>query len=750
VSPASWPGLLAARLRAWRDRARGFTNVAARGRVPLVQQMSAVECGAACLTMVLRYHGRNAELAEVREACLPGRDGLKASTLSRAAQRFGMRVRGYSAEVGAFGELPLPAIVHWNFRHFVVVEAWGPREVRIVDPGGGRTTHSHETFGKSFTGVVLTMEPGVGFEHGGQGRERRDGWRSYLRVMLRNAGTVPVLVQILAASLLLQLTGLVFPALNFLLVDHVLPRALSGLLPALGVGMLLVVLGQTVLSYLRQLLVVYLRVRLDAKLMLDFFEHLLSLPFAFFQHRSSGDLLMRLGSNSMMREVLTNQTVVVLLDGTFMVVYLLLIALASPGYALLVVLLGAAQMGIVVLTRHRVHELAERELVARSEEQSYLVEAIHGIPQLKAGGSEMRAMDRWSDLFFKQMNVSVERSQFSARFESLIGTLRTSSPLVLLWFGAHQVIAGEMTIGTMLALQALAQSCFAPLGTLVMSGQQLQMVRAHLERIKDVLDAEPEPRHHESAPFQLGGAIEFRDVRFRYQAEAPWVVDGVSFRVVPGQKVAIVGPTGSGKSTLLYLLLGLYPPTSGSVLYDGVDSGRLDLPTVRGQFGVVLQELFVFSGSIRENIALNSPGASLDEVVNAASLAGLHEDVLRMPMQYQTMVGEGGMSLSGGQRQRLCIARALLTRPSLLVLDEATSHLDIETEARVDAALSDMRCTRVVAAHRLSTIRNADVILVMNEGRVVEFGDHGTLMALGGRYADLVHRNEGRNVAVAA
>ncbi len=322
--------------------------------------------------------------------------------------------------------------------------------------------------------------------------------------------------------------------------------------------------------------------------------------------------------------------------------------------------------------------------------------------------------------------------------------LRTFSPLILLWVGASRVLDGSMSLGTMLALNVLAISFLTPLSSLVSNGQQLQLVGAYFDRLTDVLEAEPEQdlqvvRH---AP-ELSGRIELKHVSFRYDLDAPIVLRDISFTIEPGQKIALVGRTASGKSTLARLLLGLYTPTEGEILYDGIPLGGLNYRTLRSQLGVVLQESFLFSGSIRQNIAFNDPGLSLEQVREAARLAAIHREILRMPMGYETEVAEGGNGLSGGQRQRLSIARALAHKPTILLLDEATSHLDVVTEGLVDQNLSSLSCTRIVIAHRLSTIRNADLILVLDEGVVVERGSHGELLARGGHYSALVQSQMG-------
>jgi len=689
--------------------------------------------------MILSFHGRRTSVSECRQRCGPGRNGLTAETLARAAREYGLEVNAYSVEPEALGAIQLPAIAHWEFKHFVVVEKWFPRSVSIVDPSRGRRTVSAAEFSDSFTGVILTFEPG-GLLLSPARKRVRPPWLRYVSAMLEAQGAWSTLSQILVASLILQGVGLMLPLMTKVVVDRVLPSRLSSAMTVLGLGILLVIVAQALTSCMRSLLLINLRARLDSKLTLKFFEHLLSLPFRFFQDKASGDLLMRLGSNTVVREMLTAQALSMILDGSFVLVYLAILLTVARDYGVLVMIMAALQLSIMLVTRARIRSLSQRDLAAKASEQSYLVEAIKGIATLKASGTESRAYDRWSNLFFEQLNVSMDRSRLSAVIDAGLGAIRGACPLLLMWFGVLQVLDGRMALGTMLAVNSLAASFLAPITTLVSNVQQLEMAAANLERIVDVLDTSPEQRSGEGRlARRIEGTIEVRNLSFQYDTNGPPVLENVSFTVEPGQKVALVGPTGSGKSTLAMLLLGLYEPTDGEILYDGTPLKQLDYGTLRSQVGVVLQEPFLFSGSIRQNIAFINPDMSLQNVMEAAMTAGVHEDISRMPMAYEAFVSEAGSTLSGGQRQRIAIARALARKPSIMILDEATSHLDVRTEAEVDRNLSELSCTRIVIAHRLSTVRNASRILVLDRGRLVEEGTHDQLAAMGGPYTALVH-----------
>lgn len=710
-------------------------------RVPVILQMTPHECGAACLAMVLGYFGRATTLNECRRYLHSGRDGLTARAIAQAGRDLGLRVRALSLQPEGLAQVQTPAIVHWNFDHFLVLERWTPQSVEVVDPAVGRRRLSPDEFNAGFTGVILLMEPGAEFQP--QRAQNKLSWHSYLKRLLQTPGATGMVAQILGTSALLQILGLLFPLFTLVVVDTILPAQDVSALMILAAGMIILVLSQVLFTYLRSAVALYLETRLDVQVMLGFFEHMLGLPYRFFQERTSGDLLMRLGSISIIREELTGQTVAAVLDAALVIVYLVILLVWQPLFAVVVLIFGAVQIALMLGSTRRLYELTERDIAAQAESQSYLVEALGGIASLKVAASEDRALSHWSNLFFKQLNVSLRRSHLNMLVDTGGDVLDALAPVVLLWIGALRVLEGDMSLGTMLAASSLALSFLGPLSSLVSTAQQVQLVGAHLERIADVFETTPEQdvRTVYSAP-QLTGQIEVRDVGFRYHPHAPWALRHVSVVIEPGQKVAIVGRSGSGKSTLAMLLLGLYPLDEGEIRYDGFALPRLNYRAVRNQIGVVLQEPTLFSGSIRHNIAAHDPALSLDEIVDAADLAAIHEEIAALPMGYETVIAQGGIDLAGGQRQRLALARALAHRPVILILDEATSHLDTVTEGIVDQNLSELDCTRIVIAHRLSTVRNADLILVLEEGVVVERGVHEELLALGGVYASLVHDQE--------
>jgi ABC-type bacteriocin/lantibiotic exporter with double-glycine peptidase domain len=687
--------------------------------------------------MILGFYGRKTRVSECAKYSGGGRDGVTAEKIAESAERFGLKVKAYSLTIEQLVGITLPVIIHWRFNHFVVLENWSPTKVIIVDPATGRVRVSPEEFDASFTGVVLTFEPGDRFEKKTEGSKTT--WKYYLTNIFGIKASLRILSQILIASMLLQVLGLILPAFTMILVDHVLALQMRDLLLMLGLGLFILILSHMVIQYLRGALLVYLQGKIDSRMMVSFFEHVLALPYQFFQKRLSGDLLMRLSSNITIREIITNQTLSLVLDSLFVIVYLAIILFKAPLFAALVLTLGMLQVAVLLGSARRIRQLMQNDLAASAETQSYLIEILKGIATLKASGGEDRALKTWTKKFYKELKISLERHHIMAIIDTSLNTIRLASPLALLWAGGFMVLNDMLSLGTMLALQALGIAFLTPLGSMIETGQQWQFVGAYLDRVEDVVEAETEQSSLRTiqAPILKGG-IEVKNLGFRYGPYSPYVLKDISFVIEPRQKLALVGRSGAGKSTLAHLLLGLYQPTSGEIFYDQVPISRLDLASLRRQFGAVLQESFAFHGSIRQNIAFNKPDLSLDEIVAAAKIAGIHDEIIAMPMGYETLIAEGGSGLSGGQLQRLAIARAVAHRPALLVLDESTSHLDSVTENIVDRNLSSELGTRIVIAHRLSTIKNADLTLVLKDGRIEERGRHDELLSKGGYYRELV------------
>ncbi len=710
-----------------------------RRRIPYIQQLEVSDCGSACLAMTLGFHGRNVSPEEIRRATNTSRDGVSAASLVEAGRAMGLDARGVSLDLDALRFLERGSILHWEFNHFVVFDRVVRDGVDVLDPALGRLRIPMDRFSKSFTGVAIILTPQPNFETS-SGRSK-GAWR-YLKPILRQSR---LLWRVGFISLFIQTFALATPILTGVVVDRVLPAEDRDLFSVVLLGLLAMVVFHMFATFLRAHLLIGMRAHLDRVISTSFIGHLVKLPYEFFLQRSTGDLMARLNSNATVREILTTTAISTLLDGTMVTGYLILIFAVSPLMGLVVLGLASMQISILIATHKPMQRVMAENLQAQARSQGYLAQLVTGIETLKSIGAEGRAVSRWSNLFVDEINAGLARGRLNALIESLNGAVRVASPLVVLTVGTLGVLNGDLTLGTMLALNALAVGFLFPVSSLIVTGLQLQALSSYMERINDVLDAAPEQDLSKVEPAgPLSGRISLEDVSFRYSPKGADVVAKVSLEVEAGQTVAIVGPSGSGKSTLAHLILGLYTPSEGRVLYDGKDLRTLEAGSVRGQLGIVPQSSYLFGTSIGANIGLTSPEAAPEDIERAARLACIHDDVAAMPLGYDTVVSDSGASVSGGQRQRIALARALVHDPPVLLLDEATSSLDAVIEGRIYENLEGLSCTRIVIAHRISTVARADLIVVMVAGRFVEQGRHEELMALGGHYSELVDSQDSR------
>jgi len=708
------------------------------GRVPTVLQMNTLECGAACLSMVLGFHGHPERMSTLSERLGIGRDGVSARSLLRVARSYGLTSRAYRMEPPDLHRLDLPAILHWQFKHYVVLERVGAQSVTLIDPAFGRRTVSIGEVGKQFTGVALTFVPTPAFERRAAEPERP--FELLVQRLRQVPGLTGITLQLLAATALMQGAALLSALLLQVVVDRVIGRGMHGALLPLGLAAVAAAVGYAALGGVRTLVLAGAQVRVDQHLMQDFVQHLLRLPHRFFSSRPSGDLLMRLSSNAALRDLLTGQLLTSVLDSGMLITFTVVLAIRSPTMALAALAVVALYVVITVLEARPLRELSQLDAQAQAATQSQLLETLQGIATVKASGAEQTVFQQWNVLFGRSLHTTWRKTVFAGMMGALLGTLRFAGPLGLLLVGTQQVLDGQMSVGTMLSLNALAVAMLAPVSSLATTTTQVMAARTQLERLNDVLTSPPEPVPDRPVVSTLQGAVELRDVSYSYDQDAPPALRNISLRIEAGQFVALVGASGSGKSSLLRLLLGLAQPSGGTILFDGIPVNAYHPQQLRQQLGSVLQESSVFSGTIYQNIAFGRSAVTLEEAMQAARQAALANEIQQMPMGYFTRLSEGGFGLSGGQRQRLALARALVGRPRVLLLDEATSQLDTLSEAEIQQHLSHMNCTRIVAAHRLATIRQADLIVVLQDGRLVESGTHTELLSRSGPYAALMAR----------
>lgn len=708
--------------------ARGLARTRA---VPFIAQMETTECGAASLAMVLAYHGHHAPLSEVRGACGTSREGATAKALAQAARGYGCEAEGVRAGLEDLGALPLPAILHWRFRHFVVLERVRKRSVVIVDPAHGRVVLSFDQCRPDYTGIAVVVAPGPDFKPRRRARPSLARYRQLVR------DSLPALGQILGASMLLQVVAMVFPAATQFLIDHVILPRHEPWLWALGIGLTSAALARSVLTAVRGWALQQLQLSIDFNLMVTFLRHLLRLPLSFFLYRRTGDLAQRVQGSTTVRTLIANQTVSTVLDGLQLIGYAALMIAYSPKLAVTVLTVGSIRLPLLVYLRRAKKQLMMLEQAAAGRESTALVEAFSAFETTKACGTEGYVFGRWADRATERANANLTLQQLGLSSGQLMGFLQTAGLSVVFWLGGHEVLSEQMTLGTFTAFLALQAMFLGPIESLPATVDQFQAAGVQLMRMDDVLEAAVETSGN-AVLQEATGTIEMEGVRFSYGQDAEPALEDVSLSIQAGEKVALVGPTGSGKSTLARLLLGMYQPDVGHVRFDGCDSRDLHLEELRRRFGVVMQEVFLFDDTIRANLSLGHPELSLDDLRRAAWHACIDDFIDGLPDGFDTQIGENGRTLSGGQRQRLALARAIAHGPTILLLDEATSALDLEMEARVHERLRALRCTCIAITHRLATVGYADRVVVLNRGRIVQSGPHARLSGEPGLFRELL------------
>lgn len=709
-----------------------------RRRVPERLQLQASDCGPACLAMVLAYHGIDKDVAELREETNAGRDGVSVRTLLDTARRYGLTGRGVSTTVPGLRGLPAGSILFWNFGHFVVLERVTRDFVEIVDPAHGPRRLTLSQVGDSFTGVALEFQPPLPSAPRPVRRGRATSpWRYLGYFFPKSRAWTPLTI----TSLLLMVSNLAVPVATFLVADYVVRGRPVASVRFILIAVLVLLAVFFLLQVTRSLAILNMQTVTDKRVTLGVLDHLLSLPYDFAVNHSAGDLALRVRTSTQVRLVLTNTTLSSMFDGLLILVYMALLLIANVSLALVVIAMAVLQVGVVVMAWRKQGYLAADALEAQTQAQGELVEILNGLPTLKATGLDSVAAERWSHSLVEELNSRVRSRRNMALWTGGSMCIQFGAPLVVLLVGSLRIAGGDMSLGKVLGFSALALGWFVPLANLVQSSLQLTDLGAALARMGDILGSAPENNRADLIKLpNVQGVAALRHVGFGYPGSRAPTLSDVDFKVAAGQVVVILGESGSGKSTLAMLLAGLYLPTSGQVLIDGVSTADVDRASMRGSISFVNQDTRLFGASIRDNISLGMDGLTDEDLKAAAKIACIHYPITEMPMGYDTLLGPGGIGLSGGQRQRVALARALVRRPRLLILDEATSALDPLLEQQVFANLTALKCTMVVIAHRLTNLDIADRIIVIQDGRIVQQGTYKDLQEEGGPYAALSER----------
>ncbi len=706
-----------------------------RVRTPTVIQMEAVECGAAALGIILGFFGKWVKLEELRISCGVSRDGSKASNVLRAARSYGLESKGYQVEADKLRSFETPFVVFWNFHHFLVVEGFSRDKVHINDPGTGPRTISYQEFDNSYTGVALTFAPGSNFKSDG---EQPSSWKSLLA---RLNGGGPALSLVMLASLFLVIPSLVVPAFNRIYIDRVLTDGFTEWIGPLILFMVGTAIAAMTLTSLQQQYLLRLETRMTLGSSSNFIRHVLRLPVSFFSQRQPADVSSRIQSNDTVAQLLSRDLATSVISAVLVIFYAGFMFTYDPVLTILSAVFMALNIVILrVVARTRVD--ATRRL---HQDQGRLVGTTYNglqmIETLKATGTENDFFARWSGFQTKVSNGQQKLGLSNQILEVVPVLLVSLLTVLVLWIGSDQVISGTLTVGALVAFQGLLSSFTRPVQQLTQIGQKLQDVSADLNRLNDVENYAIAPKFNivpNVSQGKLAGSIDLGSISFGYSALAAPLIKDFSISISPGQRVALVGGSGSGKSTLAKLISGLNDPWNGEIMFDGRPIGDFGRNVLSASISVVDQEIFLFEGTVRENLTLWDDSISDEVLHQALHDACIFDDIMSKPGGLNHLVREAGRNLSGGQRQRLEIARALATDPRILILDEATSALDSATEQIIDDNLRRRGCTCVIVAHRLSTIRDADEIVVLEFGKVVERGRHEDMKDAGGAYSRLI------------
>ena len=704
-------------------------------RTPTVLQLEAVECGAASLAMMLGFFGRTVPLEELRMRCGVSRDGSTAGNMVRAAALYGLEAKGHKYGLEALRKVAPPFVVFWEFRHFLVVEGYDNRRVFLNDPATGRRSVLWEEFDRNFTGVTITFAKTDAFETNAV-------VPSGLVILgQRVRESLDAVTFIVMAGIALVVPGIVIPALTKVFVDDVLIGKHVVWGPWIVLVMGLAIALSSLLVALQQAISLRLQTKLAVTSASRFFWHVLNMPMNFYAQRSAAELAYRVHLNDRIAELLSGRVTTAAIRAISALFFLVLMLRYDVALALLSVAIAALNLLALAAANRSRSDANATLLQAEGELLGTAVMGIRYIETLKAAGAERAFLQRWGSRLARVVNA---RQQLGFPTQLLVAAPRLLAMLnaaAILGFGSLRVIDGTLSLGALFAFYLLSEQFSAPFAEIVRFGSEFQEMDGSLKRIEDVYRypaTVPPLEVTEPRREILHGGLELRNIRFGYSPVAPPLVDGLSLHVAPGKQIAVVGSTGSGKSTVTKLVSGLYEPWAGAVLYDGRPRAAYDRRAFAAAVAMVDQEIALFAGTVRANITLFDPTIDDAAIERAARDACIHDEIMARSGGYDAIVEEEGRNFSGGQRQRLEIARALVRDPALIILDEATSALDAITEAQVAENLRRRGCSCVIVAHRLSTIRDSDEIIVLERGAIVERGTHDSLVSLGGRYKELV------------
>jgi ATP-binding cassette, subfamily B, bacterial CvaB/MchF/RaxB len=695
-----------------------------RRKLPLVMQTEAAECALACLAMIARYHGHETDLASLRRRFSTSLKGVNLVRIIEIANALGFEARPLRAELEYLPEAQLPCIVHWDLNHFVVLNRISRKGAEIYDPARGRYNMPLIEASKHFTGIVLELTPRMDFS---PVQERQ---RISLRALTgRITGLTRTLIQVVGLALAIEFLALLMPFQMQWVVDQVLVSADKNLLVVMTLGFLIVIALQTGLTIARGWVLSWLGATLNAQWITNLFSHLLNLPMDYFEKRHMGDIVSRFSSVQSIQNTLTGSFVGAMLDGLMGLLALVILCIYSlplTGCVLVVFALYGLLRWALYRTLWRINE---EQLVYGARQQTELMESVRGVQAIKLANKQSERKARLANATLEAAKRAMHTQRIGLAFGAINQYLFGTQRIVLIALGAYLAIEGKFSAGMLIAFVVYADQFSGKIGALIDKIVDFRMLRLHAERIADIALTAPEKHVHGvrgETSAEPEPRIEVKNLSFRYAEGDPWILRDLNLTIHAGESVAIVGPSGCGKSTLAKLLLGLLEPSEGSIEIGGNDIKRYGLDNYRKLIGAVMQDDTLFAGTIADNISFFDDISTTNQIISAASITEIHDEIMAMPMAYESLVGDMGSALSGGQQQRIVLARALYRKPKILVLDEATSHLDLRCEKAINAAIRRLDVTRLIFAHRPETIASADYIAELENGCIHMTSVHRT------------------------